>query len=74
MFVHRTTYDALNRVVTVTNPDQSVYRPTYNKTNLLQKIDVVLKGAERDGQPVWTPFVTTHRLQRKSAARPHRLR
>ncbi len=57
-FVHRTTYDALNRVVTVTNPDRSVYRPTYNKTNLLEKIDVVIRGAERDGHPVWTPFVT----------------
>ena len=57
-FVHRTNYDALNRVVTVTNPDQSVYRPTYNKTNLLERIDVILRGAERDGHPVWTPFVS----------------
>jgi RHS repeat-associated protein len=57
-FVRRSAYDALNRVVRVTNPDRSVYRPTYNKTNLLEKIDVVLRRAERDGQPVWTPFVT----------------
>ena len=54
-----TTYDALNRVVTMTSPDRSVYRPTYNEANLLEKIDVVLRGAQRDGHPVWTPFVPT---------------
>jgi len=56
-FAHHTTYDALNRVVTFTNPDRSVYRPAYNKTNLLEKIDVALRGEHRE-TGVWTPFVT----------------
>ena len=56
-FVNGTTYDALNRVVTTTSPDQSVYRPRYNEANLLDKIDVALRGARRDERPLWTPFV-----------------
>jgi YD repeat-containing protein len=56
-FVSWTTYDALNRVVTATSPDQSVYRPRYNEANLLHKIDAALRGAQRDGRPLWTPFV-----------------
>ncbi len=52
------TYDALNRAVTMTSPDQSVYRPTYNEANLLEKIDVVLRGAQCEEQEVWTSFVT----------------
>jgi len=52
-----TTYDALNRVVTTTTPDKSIYRPAYNEANLLDKIDVVLRGAESDGKGIWTPFV-----------------
>jgi len=57
-FVSSTTYDALNRVVTSTSPDRSVFRPTYNQTNLLEKIHVGLRGAEHDGKAAWTPFVT----------------
>jgi len=48
------TYDALNRAVTVTNPDRSVFRPKFNEASLLQKIDVALRGARTDGQHVWT--------------------
>jgi RHS repeat-associated protein len=48
-----TTYDALNRPVLVTTPDQSVYRPTFNEANLLEKVDVNLRGAQSA-----TPFVT----------------
>ncbi|MER2603014.1 MAG: SpvB/TcaC N-terminal domain-containing protein, partial [Candidatus Competibacter phosphatis] len=49
----QTTYDALNRPLTVTSPDGSVYRPIFNKANLLDKVDVKLHGALKA-----TPFVT----------------
>ena len=47
------TYDALNRPTAVTAPDNSVYRPTYNEANLLEKVEVNLRGATTA-----TPFVT----------------
>lgn len=53
-----TTYDALNRPTTITSPDASVIRHTYNEASLLEHLDVQLRGATQDGQPVWTPFVT----------------
>src|SRR5262249_11245409 len=46
-------YDALNRPKTVTTPDNSVYRPTFNEANLLDRVDVNLRGAAAT-----TPFVT----------------
>ena len=52
-----TTYDALNRPATVTSPDNSIYYAGYNETGLLAKIDVALRGAERDGGKRPTPFV-----------------
>jgi RHS repeat-associated protein len=52
-FTSSTTYDALNRTVTVTTPDGSVYRPTFNEANLLDKVEVNLRGAATE-----TPFVT----------------
>jgi RHS repeat-associated protein len=58
-FVGRWTYDAVNRVTTATNPDRSVYRPTYNPINQLEQIEVALRGAQRDGRVDWTPCVTT---------------
>jgi RHS repeat-associated protein len=57
-FSSATQYDALNRAVAVTAPDGSVYRPRFNDANLLEAVDVNLRGAERDGQRVWTPFIT----------------
>jgi RHS repeat-associated protein len=51
-FTTRTTYDALNRPITVVTPDRSVYHPTFNEANLLEKVDVGLSGAAT------TPFVT----------------
>jgi RHS repeat-associated protein len=57
-FTSRTTYDAFNRPLTVTTPDASIYRPTFNEANLLEKVDVNLRGEQEDGQPKWTPFVT----------------
>jgi RHS repeat-associated protein len=52
-FTSRTTFDALNRPLTVTTPDGSVYRPTFNEANLLDKVGVNLRGAV-----AVTPFVT----------------
>jgi len=52
-----TTFDALNRPVTITTPDNSTVRPTYNEANLLEQVDVRLRGEISDEIPVWTPFV-----------------
>jgi RHS repeat-associated protein len=57
-FTSRSTYDALNRPVTLRTPDNSVIRHTYNEANLLESVDACLSGAQQNGQPVWTPFVT----------------
>ncbi len=51
-FTSQTTYDALNRTVTATSPDGSIYRPTFNEANLLEAVDVNLRGAATA-----TPFV-----------------
>ena len=41
-----TTYDALNRPVTLTAADNtSIVRPTYNEANLLERVDVNVRGA-----------------------------
>jgi len=53
-----TTHDALNRPTTVTTPDGSVIHHTFNEANLLEKVDVMLRGATSNGQPVWTSFIT----------------
>jgi RHS repeat-associated protein len=37
-------YDALNRVTERTTPDGSVYRPTYNRANLLETVAVTQDG------------------------------
>jgi RHS repeat-associated protein len=57
-FSTATRYDALNRAIAVTAPDKSVYRPKFNDANLLEAVDVNLRGAERNGKPAWTPFIT----------------
>jgi RHS repeat-associated protein len=57
-YTSSTTYDALNRPVTLRSPDNSLIRPGYNEANLLERVDVMLRGAASNGQPVWTPFVT----------------
>ncbi|HVI70591.1 MAG TPA: hypothetical protein VM656_03775, partial [Pyrinomonadaceae bacterium] len=53
VFVSSTTYDALNRPVTLTTPDNSVSRPAYNEAGLLERIDINLRGASSA-----TAFVT----------------
>ena len=45
-FTSNTTYDALNRPLSVTAPDQSIYHSTFNEANLLEKVDVNLRGAQ----------------------------
>jgi RHS repeat-associated protein len=52
-FTSSTTYDALNRPITATSPDNSVYRPTFNEANLLETVDVNLQGVQTP-----TAFVT----------------
>lgn len=52
-FAGSTTYDALNRPMTVTSPDGSIYRPRFNEADLLEKVDVNLRGAASA-----TPFIT----------------
>lgn len=57
-YSHYTTYDALNRPIAMTTPDDSIYCPTYNEANLLEKVDVNLHGAaDPNGDLLWTPFV-----------------
>jgi RHS repeat-associated protein len=57
-FSSHTTYDALNRIVGVTSPDRSMIRFAYNDANLLERIDANLRGVQKGGELVWTPFVT----------------
>lgn len=58
-----TAYDALNRPVALTTPHRpamaaNVVRPGYNEANLLERVDVNLRGAlDGDGNRVWTPFI-----------------
>ena len=52
-FTSSTTYDALNRPLTMTMPDDSVVRPGYNEANLLERVEVNLQG-----NTVTTNFVT----------------
>ncbi len=52
-FIGLTTFDALNRPLTITMPDGSVHHPIFNEANLLDKVDVFVRGAAAA-----TPFVT----------------
>jgi RHS repeat-associated protein len=44
-FTSRTTFDALNRPLSASSPDGSVYHPAFNEANLLERVDVNLRGA-----------------------------
>ena len=44
-YIKHTTYDALNRTVITTTPDNSVIRPTYNEANLLEHLETNLSGS-----------------------------
>ena len=56
-FITRTTYDALDRPASQTTPDKSVTENAYNEANLLEAIEVNLRGEEENGERKWTPFV-----------------
>ena len=64
VFTSSTQYDALNRPVALTTPDGSVVRPTYNEANLLERVDVNLRGAAT-GHAIRHQY----RLQRQGPAR-----
>ena len=62
-FTGSTTYDALNRPIELLTPHNtatpaSVIRHVFNEANLLDKVEVSLRGAAANDEPVWTPFVT----------------
>jgi RHS repeat-associated protein len=57
IFSSETQYDALNRISTAGAPDGSVYRPTFNDSSLLQRVDVNIRGAQEQGRRIWSPFV-----------------
>ena len=67
VFTTSTSYDALNRIVTLTTPDSSVARLDYNPASLLDNVKVNLRG----GEPV-THFVSNitynAKAQRESIA------
>ena len=52
-YTSNTRFDALNRPVEITAPDNSVIRPGYNEANLLERVEANLRGAA-----VATPFIT----------------
>jgi RHS repeat-associated protein len=52
-FTTSTEYDALNRPIRITTPDNSQITPTYNEANLLERVDANLRGATQS-----TSFVT----------------
>lgn len=45
-FTSSTTYDALNRPVTLTTPDNSIISPIYNEANLLESLSANLRGED----------------------------
>ena len=49
---------SIARVTLTTRQDNSVIRPGYNEANLLERVEANLRGAQQNGQPLWTPFVT----------------
>lgn len=44
IFNSSTSFDALNRPVMITSPDNSIVTPSYNEAALLEKIEIQLKG------------------------------
>jgi RHS repeat-associated protein len=54
----RTTFDAMNRVLTTSTPDGSIIRRSYNEAGLLETVETNRRGETANGQPAWTPIVT----------------
>lgn len=57
-YISLSRYDALNRPIELTAPDNTIIRPTYNQANLLVRVDANLSGATVNGQRVWTQFIS----------------
>src|SRR5262249_12430529 len=53
VFTSSTEFDALNRPVATVSPDGSMFRFTYNKAKLLDRVDIYLRGSQTA-----TPVVT----------------
>ncbi|WP_437310893.1 hypothetical protein [Sorangium sp. So ce388] len=51
-FATQTAYDALDRPTSVTAPDTSELKPTYNEAGLLERVEARVRGAA-----AWTTFV-----------------
>ena len=58
-YTSATRYDALNRAAEITAPDNSLIRPSYGETGLMSRLDVSIRGALQNGQPSWTPIVSS---------------
>ncbi|WP_316231123.1 SpvB/TcaC N-terminal domain-containing protein [Bradyrhizobium sp. SZCCHNR1051] len=57
VYTNHMTYDALNRMLTLTMPDNCMIRHGYNAANLLERVDATLSAVTGGSQPVWTAFV-----------------
>ncbi|SDW57152.1 RHS repeat-associated core domain-containing protein [Marininema mesophilum] len=57
VYTNCTRYDALNRSMEQTAPDNSIIRSIYNEANLLHAVEVCLRGAKENDSPIWTTFV-----------------
>src|ERR1051325_6017269 len=44
-YTSQTAYDALNRPVILTAPDNTILRPAYNEANLLERLEANLRGS-----------------------------
>jgi RHS repeat-associated protein len=53
VYTSRNRFDALNRPISLTAPDNSIFRPTFNEANFIETVDVNVRGAQSA-----TPFVT----------------
>ena len=67
-FTAETTYDALNRPVTLTTPHTetmlpNIIRPGYNEASMLESVTANLRGATDNGELAWTDFVSQYRLR-----------
>ena len=64
IYTSSTTFDALNRPTAVTTSDSSVYRPTFNESNLLKKVEVNLEGSRAGPRHLSPTSTTTPRASR----------
>jgi YD repeat-containing protein len=61
IFTSATAYDALNRPTSMTAPDASEIRPSYNEAGLLEKVE-----ARAHGVAAWTTSIATPRRSAKA--------